>query len=214
MIDRYIKIREFLSQLDIDEIHDLMLSSKENRDIDGLFEVLKDFESVSKVLQRDDTTMADVRALFDAISENYSNCERRLARDAPLVLDKFFESAVVKIQQGSVNSLSPAELRAVQHLKKNADQQQNVVHDSQISFAEQVLKKRKYESETASLQKEYIDLRLLIPTSNICERLFSRSGYALNERRLSILPVNAEAQVFLHLNMDLWNIDTLKELSN
>jgi len=29
----------------------------------------------------------------------------------------------------------------------------------------------------------YLDLRFLCPTSNMCERLFSIAGYAMNDRR-------------------------------
>lgn len=42
---------------------------------------------------------------------------------------------------------------------------------------------------------------------------FSLAGYCFADRRMSILPANAESQMFLHLNMDLWNIDTVKILS-
>ena len=56
--------------------------------------------------------MADVRVLFDAIAENYAIVKEKLAPDAPIVSDKFFESAIVKLQQGRKDLLSSAEERA------------------------------------------------------------------------------------------------------
>ncbi len=121
-----------------------------------------------------------------------------------------FESAILIIQQRSINAGSPAELRAVWLLKKISDQKisdqtQTVKHDNNMTCVEHGLTKRKYESETSSLQKGHmIDLRCLVPTSTICERQFSRN--TRNEWRLSIVPVNAQAQMILHVNVDVWNI--------
>jgi hypothetical protein len=64
MIARYTQIKEFLPRLEINEIDDLVLSEKENRDIDSLLEELKNLESVSKTLQNDSTTMSGVRSLM------------------------------------------------------------------------------------------------------------------------------------------------------
>ena len=41
-----------------------------------------------------------------------------MAADAPIVSDKFFESAIVKLQQGRKELLNSAEERAVMDLKK------------------------------------------------------------------------------------------------
>lgn len=209
MILRYTQIKEFLPRLEINEIDDFILSAKENRDIDSLLEELKDLESVSKTLQDDSTTMSDVRSLFDAVLESYPICEERLSPSAPIVLDKVFESALVQIQRGRSAELSPSQVRSVKHLQITANPPGNI-DDKSISFAERVLKKQKLQSHAST--SEYMDMRFLIPTSNICERLFSKAGFTLNDRRMAILPVNAEAQMFLHLNMDLWNIDTIREI--
>ena len=173
---------------------------------------LKDFESVTMALQRETTTMAEVRALFDAIAKEYPIVEKRLAADADIVLDKNFESALVKLQVGKMDSLSSAEVRSVKHLKKSSEQEYSSEDENnhEISFADRILKRQKLEAQGSST--EYLDLRFLIPTSNICERLFSKAGNNFNERRMLILPINAESQMFLHLNTDLWNIDTVKEI--
>ena len=56
----------------------------------------------------------------------------------------------------------------------------------------------------------FLDTRFILPTSNICERLFSKAGFALSDRRKSIHPAALEEQMFLHINSSLWNIDDVK----
>lgn len=51
-------------------MNDLALPAKKNRDIDYILEVLKNFKSVSQTFRKDDTTMLDVRVLFNAMLES------------------------------------------------------------------------------------------------------------------------------------------------
>jgi hypothetical protein len=203
-------IREFLPLLEIDEIDELMPSTRENRDIDSLLEELTELDSVTLELQRDDISLAEVRGLFDGVSEKYPLCSEKLDVNSDIVLDKHFENGVVKIQQGKIDFLTSAEKRHTEHLKisKSKDTFENVGSPTN-SFAKRVLKKQKLISQ-GSLP--YMNLEFLVPTSNICERLFSKAGFGFHDRRMAILPMNAEIQIFLHLNMDLWNIDTVKDI--
>ena len=75
---------------------------------------------------------------------------------------------------------------------------------------QQIVKKQKSIAKNASSQ--YLDLSFLMPTSNVCERFFSKCGFAMNDRRGGLCPANAEAQMFLHMNMELWDIATIKEI--
>lgn len=43
---------------------------------------------------------------------------------------------------------------------------------------------------------EYMDTRLIVPTSTISEQLFSASDFALSDRRKYIIPVSFEINVF------------------
>ena len=58
----------------------------------------------------------------------------------------------------------------------------------------------------------FLDSRFILPTSNICERLFSKVGNALNDRQVAIAPVNLESRVFLNVNRDLWSAEEFDEL--
>jgi hypothetical protein len=202
MILRYDKIRDFLPLLEINELDELLLTVRENHEIDSIYEEMKDFESISKALQQDATTLADTRLLFDEISNAYPALKEKLAANANIVLDKYFESAIIRIQQGKAGSLMPSEEQSVRNLKKLPKQNHESIESG--CFADRVLKKQRLDKEVSP--SEYLDLRFLIPTSNICEQLFSQAGFCFNSQRGSVLPIHAEAQMFLHFNMDLWNI--------
>jgi hypothetical protein len=150
--------------------------------------------------------------LFDAIAEEYPVLEEKLSANLGIVLDKTFESAIVKLQQGKIESLSSSVLRSVKHLKKQSQDLKDIADErnQSILFAERILKKQKLEA--VSSLSSYVDLQFLIPTSNICERLFSKAGFSFNQRRMPVLPINTESQMFLHLNSSLWDIATVKDI--
>lgn len=77
------------------------------------------------------------------------------------------------------------------------------------SYVERALKRFK---NTSGKGRQFEDLRFLLPTSNICERLFSKAGHVLNDPRMALLPANFEVQLFLHLNRDLWSVHDFNQL--
>jgi hypothetical protein len=86
----------------------------------------------------------------------------------------------------------PSEEQYVRHLKKLPKQNhESIESDCKKSFADQVLKKQRLDKEGSP--SEYLDLRFHIPTSNICEQLFSQAGFCFNSQRGSVLPIHAEA---------------------
>jgi len=63
-----------------------------------------------------------------------------------------------------------------------------------------------------AVNTEYLDLRFIVLTSNMCERLFSKAGCALSDRRKSLAPVNFEQQIYLHANANLWDLREVDKL--
>lgn len=59
---------------------------------------------------------------------------------------------------------------------------------------------------------KYVDLRFMVPTSNMCEVLVSVARSVLNERRVSTLPNNFECQLFVRVNQEFWRIQDVHEL--
>eukprot|EP00171_Calliarthron_tuberculosum_P003101 IDg3101t1 len=210
MIVRYVRIREFLPNLESEEIDSLFLSPSENRRVDAFLQQLSPLESVTKMLQREETTVSDTRALFDAVINSFPGTINKLSSTADIVHCAAFESAIVNIQRGNAAALSRDESEAIRGLRieEGSDEETG---DEGLSFAERALKKQK--CVDVEKRDKYIDTRFLVPTSNICERLFSRVGYALSQRRRGICPANLESQMFLHLNCDLWGKSEVNQLT-
>ena len=80
-----------------------------------------------------------------------------------------------------------------------------------LSFADHVLKKARIDSLN---KRKHIDRRFLVPTSNICERLFSKRGYHLTDNRMCICPENLEQQIFLNVHSDLWSVHNIESVLN
>lgn len=57
---------------------------------------------------------------------------------------------------------------------------------------------------------KYVDLRFILATSDICELLFSVSGFSVGNRKKVILSSNCEEQTFLHLNYNRWGIEDIQ----
>lgn len=74
------------------------------------------------------------------------------------------------------------------------------------SLAERALKRRRMNAVEA--HNCYVDISFIIPTSNLCERLFSKAGYALNDSRQGTLPAHFEALLLVYAYSSLWGIET------
>lgn len=210
MLSRFLELLPFLPRIDDDDVQLLIPSDQQNTEIRELCVKLAELDSVTKTLQNASTTMADVRALFDAVLDHYPFLHMRLSENADIVENKHFERAIVKVQNGEEKKLTGTEMRSIQHLK-GSDSDQNEQELSQqeslpVSFADSVLKKRRLNTKST-----YMSLKFIVPTSNICERCFSKAGYCLGDRRKSISPANFEAQLFLNVNQCLWGIEEVAE---
>ncbi|RHY96019.1 hypothetical protein DYB35_010402 [Aphanomyces astaci] len=67
MLDRYVKLKPFLPLMGVEEIDNLLLSVRQDRDIDHLLAKLIDLNSVTLELQDEAITLADFRGLFDEV---------------------------------------------------------------------------------------------------------------------------------------------------
>ena len=63
-------------------------------------------------------------------------------------------------------------------------------------------------------EKKYTDAHFILSTSDLLEKFFSSAGFAYEEHRQSLLPVNLEEQLFLKWNQSLWNEETVSKFFN
>ena len=169
MLLRYNRLKDFLPKLNSSDIDSLCLSSSENRRVDTLLTNLKELESVTKILQAESTKLSDVRGLFDAVIDSYPETTSKLTSFASIVHSPVFKAAVVKLQLCNQGALSREERAVV----KNFELQRELpVEDGRedLSFAQRALKRQKVNAD--DFGTKYMDLRFLIPTSNVCERFF------------------------------------------
>ena len=151
-----------------------------------------------------------MRALSDALIDEFLSTAARFIANAKIVYFPEFESALVKLEQGNANKLSNEELRSIMPLLlwEGTGGREDCAG---MNFAERALKRQRL-TQVDDFSR-YMDSQFILPTSNICEHLFSIVGIALNNRRASILPENLESQIFLHVNRDVWGIQDFSMLN-
>ncbi len=99
MLKRFLKLNHQLPKLEIDEIDRLLPNPVEVRTLEGLCDTFVQLDAVTKKLQEDTVTLADVRAIFDTVIEEFPNAKPFLSQRAQSIEEKFcfFESGIVKI---------------------------------------------------------------------------------------------------------------------
>ncbi len=178
-----------------------MLPPREDKTVHELCKQLGDLNSVTKSLQSESVTLSTVRTLFDEVIREHPDLTERLSPTADIVKDPIFEKAICKLQDGQqLERYETAVLKSFEVEKPDASSSEE---EESLSLAARALKRRKLQQRTSAC---YVDTRFVVPTSNMCERLFSVAGWALNGRRKRILPKNFEVQIFLHENREMWSI--------
>ena len=159
------------------------------------------FNGVQKALQRDDVTMAEVRAVFDSVIEQYPDMSGYIAADAKIVHSSAFERAVVKIQDKEFSNLTIEERTVSSNLLLQTPTDAPLESDKE-DFAMDIIKKRRLGS---TKKEEFMNTNFLLPTSNIIERFFSSATFAFDDHRQRLLPIHLEEQLFLKINNKFWD---------
>lgn len=109
MLKRFCHIKVNLPKLNIDAIDDLTPGLTEYNKIDKLCKPIKDLEFVIKEIQDEKITVSNVKHLFEDVFNVYPSSNDRLGPDASIIHSPNFKSAVAKILQILVSSLTDAE---------------------------------------------------------------------------------------------------------
>nr|CCA15682.1 AlNc14C13G1599 [Albugo laibachii Nc14] len=175
----------------------------------ALFSQLNELESVSKTLQAENCSLADVRLLFDSVVEKHPVVGEYLLPTARINHSPVFESAVVNVI--NEQPLTGSESRSVLSFATEVDlaPARPVGGDD---FATSVLRQAKKPRRIDSGIVVYKPLlKLIPPTSNHCERLFSQCKLILTSQRQDLLPANFEMLSFLRANRKMWGPSSLAE---
>lgn len=214
MLKRYESIKSVLSDpgFEIDKrLIDALPTRGENTKISELQPSLQKLYSVTLALEREKTTLSDVRCLFDDVIANFPITAKYLSPDAEIIQDKVFERALVKLQRSKSAELTLKEAESVSKLKQ-PDQVEPTSQsdDGELSFADSALKRMKMELSTSEVK--YLPTNFLLPTTNLVERFFSVASHALNDKRAAISPARLETQLFLKMNKRFWDKETVSRV--
>ncbi|KAL4152374.1 hypothetical protein PRNP1_009305 [Phytophthora ramorum] len=151
------------------------------------------------------------------MTEIYPVTEEYLLPDAHTVHSTAFESAVVKVTGARGEELTPEELEALEPFElESAAEPTPATSGSGVStrsrnatedFATALLRS---DAATPQLSPPYSPIvAAILPTSNLCERLFSLRKLVMTPQRSSLLPVNIEMIAFLRANRKFCDANTL-----
>ena len=204
-----------------DDVLDLVPTVRESREIDEILAMDNKFESVSQVLQRSSThekyvDLHGVRCLFDGLIEECPAAKPFLKMDAEIVHSKHFESGVIKVQSGNEQTLTRDEKKSLKRFlidyDANNDSDIEEIESDQLSFADSVLERAQAAKRQRIEKSAYRSMKHVSPTSNVCERLFSRAKLIMTDQRKHMTPYHLEMMLFLRFNSDLWNIAILDDI--
>ena len=212
MVDSYMKIKDVLHHFKEEAyiVGDL-LDAKEELSLTLTNSKIKIFESVTKALQSEAIYLASVRKLFDETMKkipDFDKEHRYLCKNPSISKFPDFENAVVKILENREADLTDDEKEAVGALQLEGEVNDEKENENPDDFATTLLKKRQ---KTVN-KSHYLDLRFIIPTSDIIERFFSSAGYASNDLRQRLVPATLEEQLFLKVNRRFWTQKTVNDV--
>ena len=96
MLKRYRELNKYINKTNFPELIDYLLTPLDVASLEGLLSIMEKLQTVTEALQRDNITLRNVQALFDATSELLSDSDTYLARDAKMLHSPVYYSAILK----------------------------------------------------------------------------------------------------------------------
>jgi len=210
MLKRYFQLHEVLQSITIPSVVRKIPSRQQHAELEELITCMQQLNSVTVELQRADVSLLEARVLFDGVMDLFPAMGHHLAEDAKILSNVDFERGILKVCKGEENLLTEPEKHAIRKFKKAEHCAESDMQDSAgLSFAQQLLKRRRI----VQGRSMYIDdINHVLPTSNICERLFSQAKHVMTTQRSALLPVNFEMLLFLKINQRLWGIQSVHKV--
>jgi hypothetical protein len=212
MLKRFFQLKPFLDERDADLAFNLP-SGRECIQLQKLLEDLTELDSITIQLQDSRISLSDVRSLFDTCIESYPSMKHYLAVDAKIVHSSDFESGILKVIDGNSDALSETEFEKVSVFTTEVIQSSEE-EPTNMTLAQKAMAKTKNKRRRIStnVDRHFINLEFIPPTTNVVERLFSTARLLLTDYRKSMSSYTSECVMFLKSNSSLWDINTVSKI--
>lgn len=197
MVKWFVDIKEDISALNIPANDAIMPTIRTSSEIRSFYNIFKQYKSVTKEPQKDHRTIQVAHAWFDILIEFCASNGSRLTKNADIVSQLHLKSVIIKIQSNICEDLKDLEGSSARHLLNGKVQVKlGSEESSELSLEERARKYLKLSAE--DLLDKYLDLRIILPSSNLFERFFSKAVHVDGINRGTLDPVHLVAQMFLH----------------
>jgi hypothetical protein len=177
------------------------------------------FASASRALQRggdNQLEMTHVRSMFDKLIQQHPRSVEKLGPKAEVVHSSDFESAICKIQALDERLLSVTERKAVKRFLMDENDavnapDTNADEDHERDWAQDIIDSADAHKRRKLFVSKYRSTKHVAPTSNVCERIFSRAKLVMRPHRKHMSPFHLEMMIFLRCNKGLWNEATVED---
>ena len=163
----------------------------EHRRIQELLVHLKQFETTSMQLQKGGSAqldLSDVRCLFDKLLDKYPMLVRHLGDTGAIVAKAEFERGIVKLQMGQEPSLTRGDKHQIRRFLKPIKGDDEVDERDGNVLLDALQDHRDRKKTRVAPPSVYRSVKHVFSTTNIVERLFSRSKIVLSDLRNRMLP--------------------------
>lgn len=203
ILKQYCKLRALLPNSDCAEVHNMLPDPERDDSIDSFKERFDNMNLITTILQDDETSLKQANILFARATDRWPLMKDRLCSDASIVGNSYFEFSIARVQEKKEHTLQKVVRKAIKHLLLDQTSAFLVLKPRKTDFEKQILEDVQAENVKNSKQMSTYSF---VSTSNICERLFSSAGYALNDRRKGLLPTRLEMHLFLYVNARFWDV--------
>ena len=219
-LTKFKQLEQCLTQGEWDpDVLQLIPSAFESSQISAILSSDASFSNASKALQRggeNQLELIHVRSIFDRLIREQPDTEVKLGQAADIIHDPHFESAVCKIQAFDEVNLTVPEKKAVKRFLVTEEPAARIADDDESDGADDdwvqdIIDKTDARKKQKLFKSKYRPLPHVAPTSNVCERLFSRAKLIMRPHRKHMSPFHLEMMIFLRCNKALWNETTVED---
>lgn len=164
--------------------------------------------------------MVHVRALFDKLILQHPESAEKLSPTAEIIHSPAFETAVCKVQSLDERSLTVNEKKAIRRfliedddtVENSDDGEPN--EDIVTDWAQDAIDDTEARKRQRMFMSKYRSMKHISPTSNVCERIFSRAKLIMRPHRKHMSPFHLEMLIFLRCNKVLWDATTVENCTS